>query len=148
MNLTANTSSPQYLRRMALQFAATTALAAMLAGCEPLSLTMLGIGSSAGISHHMNGIAYRTFTEPMPRVQSAALLALKRMDIEVSETEKTDTGALIKAKTANRDIEIELESLTPRATRIRAVARKEGGFFVDGATATEIVSQTGRVLGV
>lgn len=134
--------------RTALQLAAAAVLAVTLSGCEPLSLTLLGIGSSAGVSHQMNGVAYRTFTEPAPRVQRAALLALKRMQIEVSETEKTDTGSLIKAKTATRDIEIEIESLTPRATRIRAVARKDGGFFVDAATATEIVSQTGRVLGV
>ena len=120
----------------------------MLSGCEPLSLALLGIGSSAGVSHHMNGVAYRTFTEPMPKVERAARLALKRMEIEIAETEKTDTGALIKAKTSTREIEIEIESITPSATRIRAVARKDGGLFVDGATATEIVSQTGRVLGV
>lgn len=148
MNLTIKASTTRHRRRIAAQLAATGVLAVVLAGCEPLSLTMLGIGSSAGISHHMSGIAYRTFTVPMPRVQSATLLALRRMDIEVSTTEQTETGALIKAKTSNRDIEIELESLTPRTTRIRAVARKDGGLFVDGATATEIVSQTGRVLGV
>ncbi len=147
MNTTIRAGTLHHVRRTAVRLAATSALAVMLAGCDPLSLTMIGIGSGAGLSHHMGGIAYRTFTEPMPRVQNATLTALRRMSIHVSDTTRTDSGAVIKAKAANREIEIEIESLTPSTTRIRAVARKDGGLFVDAATAMEIISQTERVLG-
>jgi hypothetical protein len=94
----------------------------------------------------MGGIAYRTFTEPLPRVKRATLGALQRMAIKVSDTSKTETGEMIKATAMNRDIEIEFESLTPTTTRMRAIARKDGGIFVDAATAFEIISQTERML--
>lgn len=37
-----------------------------LAACEPVTLTMLGVGAGAGVSHQMGGLAYRTFTAPLP----------------------------------------------------------------------------------
>ena len=109
-------------RRGALAFSAAAVLTLNLAGCDPITLTVLGVGSAAGVSHQMGGIAYRTFTEPLPKVRRATLGALKRMSIEVSDTSKTDTGEVIKATAANRDIEIEFESLTPSTTRMRAIA--------------------------
>ena len=98
------------------------------------------------MSHQMGGIAYRTFTEPLPKVKRATLGALQRMSIKVADTSKTESGEMIKATAANRDIEIEFESLTPSTTRMRAVARKDGGVFVDAATAFEIITQTERIL--
>ena len=147
MNTTNKAITLLHVRQAALRLSAAAALMALLAGCDPLSLTMLGIGSSAGVSHHLGGIAYRTFTQPMTRVQHATLAALKRMAIEVSDTSRTESGTLIKARATNREIEIEIESITPTTTRMRAVARKDGGWFVDAATAMEIISQTERVLG-
>lgn len=134
-------------RRGALGMTAAAILTLNLAGCDPITLTVLGVGGAAGVSHQMGGIAYRTFTEPLPRVRRATLGALKRMSIQVSDTSKTDTGEVIKATAANRDIEIEFESLTPSTTRMRAIARKDGGIFVDAATAFEIITQTERMLG-
>lgn len=121
-------------------------LTVSLAGCDPISLTVLGVGGAAGMSHQMGGIAYRTFTEPLPKVRRATLGALQRMAIKVADTSKTESGEMIKATAANRDIEIEFESLTPSTTRMRAVARKDGGVFVDAATAFEIITQTERIL--
>lgn len=121
-------------------------LTAALAGCDPISLTVLGVGGAAGVSHQMGGVAYRTFTEPLPKVKRATLGALQRMAIKVSDTSRTDTGEVIKATASNRDIEIEFESLTPTTTRMRAIARKDGGIFVDAATAFEIITQTERIL--
>lgn len=115
--------------------------------CEPVSITMLGVGAGAGVAHHMGGIAYKTFTEPQPKVKKAALAALKRMAIQVDKVEKIDNGEMIKARAMDRNIEIELESLTPNTTRMRAVARKEGGLLVDSATAVEIIMQTEKSLG-
>lgn len=117
-----------------------------LTGCEPVSMTMLGVGASAGIGHQMSGIAYKTFTEPEARVKKATLAALKRMAIKVETIGRGDSGETIKAKAADRQIDIELEALTPNTTRMRAVARKDGGFLVDPATAIEIITQTERLL--
>jgi len=121
-------------------------LTVSLAGCDPISLTVFGIGGAAGMSHQMGGVAYRTFTEPLPKVKRATLGALQRMAIKVADTSKTESGEMIKATAANRDIEIEFESLTPSTTRMRAIARKDGGVFVDAATAFEIITQTERIL--
>lgn len=125
--------------------AAVAALAMVLAGCEPLAITAMGIGASTGLSHALGGITYRTFTVPLPRVKSATMAALGRMRIKVDGASKIDNGEVIKAKAADRDIEIELEALSPTTTRMRTVAKK--GLLYDSATSTEIIMQTERILG-
>lgn len=119
----------------------------LLGGCEPISMTMLGIGASAGVAHQMGGMAYRTFTAPLPRVKAATLTALRRMEIKVNKIEKISNGEALYANVADRKVEIELEALTPNTTRIKAVARKDG-LLVDSATAVEIISQTEKAMGV
>lgn len=116
----------------------------MLAGCDPISLTALGVGASTGVSHTLSGIVYRTFTEPMPRVKGAAYKALARMQIKVKSVDKIDDGEEIKATAIDRDISIELEALTPNTTRMRVTATN--GLFRDSATATEIIMQTEKYI--
>lgn len=123
----------------------TAALA--LTACEPVSVTMLGLGAGTGIGHQLGGIVYKTFTEPQEKVKKASLAALKRMAVKVDSIGKIDNGEIIKARAADRNIEIELEALTPNTTRMRAVARKNGGILVDSATAVEIIVQTEKLLG-
>jgi|SRR5262245_14224845 len=122
-----------------------------LNGCAaPLALTLLGVGAGVttgtAVSYTLDGIAYRTFTAPLPQVERATLTALNDMGIEVEGAEKTGEGKAIKAKGADRQIEIELQSISSKTTRIRTVA-KQGWFFKDRATATEIILQTERILG-
>lgn len=133
--------------RNATRLLAVIAAAVLLAGCEPLSLAMLSVGAGTGIGHQLGGIAYKTFAEPAPKVKRAALAALKRMAIKVDSVEKIDNGELIKARAADRNIEIEIESLTPNTTRMRAVARKDNAIIVDSATAVEIIVQTEKFIG-
>lgn len=114
-------------------------------GCEAMALTAFGVGTSAGVSHTLNGYAYRTFTAPEVRIKAATLAALQRMNIKVASAKKVKGMELIQAKAENRDIEVELEALTSNTTRMRAVARD--GLLNDSATALEIISQTERVLG-
>lgn len=119
----------------------------LLSGCEPITMTAASIGASAGISHTLTGIVYRTFTLPMTRVEKASVRALKDMGIEVIGRDTGDDGERVITATAkNRKIEVYLEPLTSRTTRLRAMARD--GVLQDGATAQEIVAQTERVLGV
>jgi hypothetical protein len=117
-----------------------------LTACDPISLTMLGVGAGTGVGHQLGGIVYKTFAEPQAKVKKATFAALKRMAIKVDEVVKIDNGEMIKARAADRHIEIELESLTPATTRMRAVARKDGGVIVDSATAVEIIVQTEKLL--
>jgi hypothetical protein len=114
-------------------------------GCAAIALTALGVGAAVGVNHTMNGIVYKTFTEPLPKVKRATLTALKQMEIPVETVEKTKQGELIKAKASNRAIEVEFESLTPKTTRMRVVADSDG-LIKDSATATEIILQTERAL--
>lgn len=126
-------------------FAAFAAL--VLGGCAPVALTALGIGMSTGVSHQLGGIVYKTFTNSQAQVKKATLSAFSRMQIKVVEVKRKGTTEVILGKAGDRDIEIELESLTPNTTRMVATAKKDSGLLRDGATATEIILQTERIIG-
>jgi Protein of unknown function (DUF3568) len=118
---------------------------ALGSGCAAVALTAGGVAAAVGVNHTLNGIVYKTFSEPLPKVKRATLTALKQMEIPVEAVEKTKQGELIKAKAANRAIEVEFEALTPKTTRMRVVADSEA-LIKDSATATEIILQTERAL--
>ena len=121
----------------------------LLTGCAGVALTLLGVGAgvAAGtaVSYTLDGIAYRTFTAPLPQVERAALAALDRMGMEVENKEKTKKGITIMAKGNEREIEVQLERISAKGTQIRTVV-SQGGFFKDRATATEIIIQTEKIL--
>jgi hypothetical protein len=119
-------------------------LVVTLAGCDPVSLTVFGVGAATGVQHTLTGITYRTFTAPLAQVRSAVDTALEQMAIEIYAEENIENGKRLKARVSGRDIEIELEALTPRTTRMRSTARN--GPFMDAATATEIIIQTEKAL--
>ena len=137
-------SVPSLLPRRLPLIALLTA-AALSSGCAAVALTAGGVAAAVGVNHTLNGIVYKTFAEPLPKVKRATLTALKQMEIPVETVEKTKEGELIKAKAANRAIEVEFEALTPKTTRMRVVADSEA-FIKDSATATEIILQTERAL--
>lgn len=118
-----------------------------LAGCEAIAIGALGGGAtagvSAGISHTLGGTVSRTFTASLPKVRAAALATLHRMHIDVRSTGKIEGGEEINAKSINRSIDIELEEISPNATRM-SVTAKSGAFLSDSATGTEILLQTDR----
>jgi len=115
-----------------------------LAGCDPLSLTMLGVGTATGVQHTLNGITYKTFTTPLPQMRTATISGLRNMGIKVASREKTTEGEVIKATATERNIEIELDAITPHTTRMRTSVRN--GLFMDSATGTEIILQTEKAL--
>jgi hypothetical protein len=121
-----------------------------LNGCvAPVALTLFGVGAGVttgtAVSYTMDGIAYRTFTASLPQVERATLIALNDMGMAIESADKTAEGKAIRAKGVDRQIEIELQAISSKTTRIRTVA-KQGLFFKDRATATEIILQTERVL--
>ena len=124
-------------------------LVLFLSGCAPVALTLFGVGAGVStgtaVSYTLDGIAYRTFTAPLPEVEQATLAALNEMGMEIESAEQTDEGKAIKAKGVDRQIEVELQAISSKTTRIRTVA-KDGVFFKDRATATEVILQTERIL--
>lgn len=113
-----------------------------LQGCAVAALTAAGVAGGAGIKHTVNGISYRTFNHPVEDVRASAFLTLKNMDMTVTGDEETENGWQITAMAENREIDIELERLTKRVTRMRAVANIGSIFFKDSATSSAIIAQT------
>ena len=69
------------------------------------------------------------------------------MQVKVVKSEKKGSTETILAKAGDRDIEVELESLTPNTTRMMVTAKRDGGILRDGATATEVILQTEKLVG-
>ena len=131
--------------RRKIQSIAAAIACATLAACAPLMMSAVSAGGSRAVSHTLDGFSYRTFTAPLPRVKDASLTALNRMGIQSVSSAQTDHGQTITAKAIERDIEIKLESITPKATRMRVAA--SNGLMRDTATSAEIVSQIEKALG-
>lgn len=115
-------------------------------GCTGVALTAGGIAGSTGVNHTLSGVAYKTFTTPVDELHHATLKTLGRLDMEVSEDKETPSGFEILALARDRKIEIELEFLTSKTSRMRVVANKGDIFFKDAATATEIIIQTAETM--
>jgi len=69
------------------------------------------------------------------------------MQIKVVTAKRDGSLETITARAADRDIQIELEALTPATTRMLVTAKKDGGILQDSATATEIILQTEKNVG-
>ena len=119
----------------------------VLPGCAAVALTAGGVGMGTAVSHTLGGIVYKTFAAPHMKVRRSTLAALGRMQIKVVDSKAEGNTETIRARAADRDIEIEIESLTPNTTRLTVTAKKDGGFIRDSATATEIILQTEKLVG-
>lgn len=122
----------------------------LLAGCAaPAGLAIFsagtGVAMGTGVDYTLNGIAYKTFVAPLPRARQATLASLNRMGMKVVEDKKTDSGWTITATAEGRDIDIDLQRLTPRTTRMRVVANT-GPFFKDRATEAAIIDEAADTL--
>ena len=113
-----------------------------LQGCAAVVLTAAGVAGGAGVNHTLSGIAYKTFNNSVAELRAGTLRTLEDMDMTVIEDSKTEDGWEIKATAIEREIDIELQQLTKRATRMRVVANEGKIFFKDSATATEIIIMT------
>lgn len=127
-------------------------LGLLLQGCAAAAIGVTlatagaGAGMTAGVEHTLNGIVYKTFSAPANEVRFATLKTLDRMGMPLIDDQKTETGWQLSARAKDRSVDIDLESLTDTATRIRVVANEGIIFFKDSATATEIILQTAQTL--
>jgi len=118
-----------------------------LGGCAAVALTALGVGMATGVGHTLGGMVYKTFTTPQAQVKRATLGALQRMQVKVVKSERHGSTEVIIGKAGDREIEIELEALTPATTRMKVTAKQDSGILRDGATATEVILQTEKLVG-
>lgn len=100
-----------------------------------------GVAMGTSVDYTLNGIAYKTFVSPMPTVRQATLTGLNRMGMKVVQDKKTGSGWTIAATAEGREIDIDLEKLTSRTTRMRVVANN-GVIFKDRATEAAIIDET------
>ena len=118
-------------------------------GCAGIGLALFGVGAGisggTGVSYTLDSIAYKTFAASETELRAATLQTFKRMAIEVTETQKTETGTDITATAGDRTVEVEIDRITPKTSRMRVVV-KQGWFLRDRATAGEIVVQTADTL--
>lgn len=114
----------------------------LLQGCAAAALTAGGIAAGVGVNHTLSGITYKTVIAPLPNTRLAALKTLNRMEVDIKQDEETEDGWLITADAADRDINIQLESLTASTTRMRVTVDKNNSLLKDRATATEIIAQS------
>jgi Protein of unknown function (DUF3568) len=125
-------------------------LALGLQGCAAVGLAVVGAGAGAGvgagIDHTVNGIVYKTFAAPLNNVRFATLKTFDHMAMPLTADEKVDDGWKLSATAADRTIDVELERLTARTTRMRVVANEGSFFFKDASTAAAIVIQTAQML--
>lgn len=113
----------------------------LLQGCAAAALTAGGIAAGVGVNHTLSGIAYKTVIAPLPNTRLATLKTLNRMEVDIKKDEETESGWLITADAADRDINIQLERLTATTTRMRVTVDKDNSLLKDRATATEIIAQ-------
>ena len=118
-----------------------------LCGCAAVALTALGVGMATGVSHTLSGMVYKTFTTPQAQVKRATYGAMNRMQIKVVQNKRDGSSETITAKAGDREIVVELEALTPNTTRMKVTAKQSGGLLSDGATATEVILQTEKLVG-
>ncbi len=122
----------------------------LLPGCAaPAGLAIFsastGVAMGTTVDYTLNGIAYKTFVSPIPTVRQATLSSLNRMGMKVVQDKRTDSGWTITASADGRDIDIELERLTSRTTRMRVVANEEV-IFKDRATEAAIIDEAADAL--
>lgn len=137
------------MTRRSLVFVMLLLAGAGNSGCAAVGLTLFGVGAglsaNTGTSYTLGSITYKTFAASEEGLHTATLKTLKRMDIAVREDQSTESGREIVGAAEDRTIEIEIDRLTKRTSRMRVVVKRPW-LFRDRATAEEIVSQTEQTL--
>jgi hypothetical protein len=125
-------------------------VAVSLQGCAAAALTVVGagvgVGAGAGVEHTMNGIVYKTFDASLNEMRFATLKMFDHMGMPVTADNKTEEGWTLTATASDRTIDVDLERVTDKMTRMRVVANKGQIFFKDASTATELINQTAAIV--
>lgn len=118
-------------------------------GCGVMAAGLFSAGaetaSATGVSYTMDNIAYKTFVLPVEPLLKETFSTLQAMGFPIENSESHVAGVHIIAHGPNTahpmDIEIDLETLSQKTTRMRVVV-KRGVVQKDAATAGEIIAVT------
>ncbi|HET8576001.1 MAG TPA: DUF3568 family protein, partial [Methylomirabilota bacterium] len=99
-----------------------------LSGCAALGLTLFGVGAGisggTGVNYTLDSIAYKTFAVSEAELRAATVHTLKRMAMPSTENEATDSGRQITAVAGDRTVDIEIDRITPKTSRMRVNVKK------------------------
>lgn len=118
----------------------------MLAGCQSVALTESGVAANAGVEQSLMGTTYKTFATSIPTLRQATLKTLAAMGIDVREDAASETGWAIAGEAGGRAINVGLERITRRTTRMKVEVDGDLPLLRDSATGTEIILQTTEAL--
>jgi len=117
----------------------------LLQGCGAAGLTALGVGlgvgADNGVSRTIDGKSVRTFVASPDQMRRATHASLRVLGMPVAGEHVDGDTRTITARAGNRKIEIELQRLTPKATRMTVVATHHT-IVRDRATADQIIERT------
>lgn len=105
-----------------------------------LALTMIGS------AHMLNGRVYRICAGSATAVKLATVQALNRMQIKVASIGKDAEQDVIYAVSGERNVEVRVEALNPKSSRMRISARQ--GEQDDVFTAAEVLAHTEQLLAI
>lgn len=118
-------------------------LALSLSGCSPVT-AILGAGAGQVVERELESIETHTFAHPIDLVRAATLSSVMRMGMEVSELDALGDDQHIIALAREQTARIDLERVTPEATRVRVIVHD--GPNLDQATADSIIDETSAIL--
>jgi hypothetical protein len=113
----------------------------LLSGCAVLLIGGVTGGAIAGGEYARTATTSRTVDANLTVTKQATEKALEQMGMEPRGPIYTEVGAKFSGSTPQLDITVELERVTPRATKI-VVDAKAGFLQRDEGTASEILRRT------
>jgi hypothetical protein len=110
-----------------------------LAGCIPL---IVGAAAGAGGIAYVQGTLEKNFDKPVAKLQRAATAGLKDIGAIVTHEEADQHAGKIKAEFMEKEITIDIEALTEKASKIKI---RVGVFGDEAISQTVLNAVTNRI---
>lgn len=117
-----------------------------LPGCESYSLSSGQTSSTAGIEQSFGGRSSKTFPSSVRTMRLATIQTLRRMGMPIKKERADKKGWVIESQMAGRDVDIELERISRRTTRMEVLVERGVPLLGDSASSAEIIVQTSATL--
>src|SRR5713101_4757488 len=99
-----------------------------LQGCAGVGLALFGVGAGisggTGVNYTLDTVANKTSTASELERRTATPRTPKRMAIDVTENQATESGRQITANAGDRAVDIELDRITAKTSRMRVNVKK------------------------
>ncbi|HVP07921.1 MAG TPA: hypothetical protein VMT02_00240 [Burkholderiales bacterium] len=102
----------------------------LLSGCSTIESTWKGLTGAS---------VERTFNAPIARVKPAFISTLSQMGMPIAAMELRGKAEVVKARKADKSVEVEIERLSASSTRVRVTGS-------DDAIAGQVMRETERRL--